>query len=154
MLVVTPRRPVKVRAESLQGPRRRDIREVGERLAEPISTWWALGGVAAVVGAVQAVMVLEPTPVNPDLPTPWYVTVPNVIVLYGIFVAIAGLLVRQRWGMAVSLLSAGIGLALVIACPVSGHHHFGLWWVGELAAFSAWTGVSLAGLRSRAAMRA
>jgi hypothetical protein len=158
MLVMTPRRPVKVRTEPWKGPRPLDIRArgraLGGRLAEPISTWWALWGVVTVFGAIQVAALLQPAAANPELPAPWYVAVPNYIVAYGILAAIGGMLIRQRWGMAVSLVCAGIGLALVVACPLSGHHHFGMWWAGELAVYGAWVGVSLAGLRSRAVPRA
>jgi hypothetical protein len=37
---------------------------------------------------------------------------------------------------------------MVVACPLSGHHTFGLWWVGEIFCLAAWAGISLAGLRS------
>lgn len=154
MLVMTPRRPVKVRTEPteharpLSHPRPpQDVRRLRDRLADPIPTAWALWGAVAMVGAIYAPTILEPAPANANLPTPWFVTLPNMVVVYGVLAALAGLFVRRRWGMAVSLLSAGIALALVVACPLSGHHHFGLWWVGELGCFGAWAGVSLAGLR-------
>jgi hypothetical protein len=38
----------------------------------------------------------------------------------------------------------------VVACPVSGHHAFGLWWYAELAVVVGMLGVSLAALGGRA----
>jgi peptidoglycan/LPS O-acetylase OafA/YrhL len=68
----------------------------------------------------------------------------------GMLAALAGLLARRRWGMALSLFAAGIAVVMVAGCPASGHHHFGLWWVGEMACMGGWAALSLAGLRSPA----
>jgi len=154
MLVMTPRRPVKPRAEVRVEPARPARRAAVVWLAEPIGNLWAAVGVVAMLGAPFAAKALEPLPVNPGQPDPWFVVLPSLVVAYGIMAAFGGLLVRRRWGMAVSLLSASIATTMVLACPISGHHHFGLWWAGELACFGAWAGVSLAGLRSRAAPQA
>jgi hypothetical protein len=148
MLVMTPRRPVKVRTEP-----RADARPLKDRLADQIPILWAVAGAAALIGANVAATMLEPVPANPDLPEPWFVALPSMIVAYAILAAGAGLLLRRRWGMALSLASASVAFTMVVACPISGHHHFGLWWVGELACISTWVGVSLAGLRCRPAPR-
>ncbi len=156
MLVMTPRRPVKIRTEPKpkEEARPRAARSLDERLAEPISVWWALGVAATLVGANFAAQALEPAAANPDLPQPWFVVLPSTVAAFGILAALAGLLARRRWGMGASLLAAGIGLVMVVACPVSGHHHFGMWWIGELACLGAWAGVSVAGLRATRAGRA
>jgi peptidoglycan/LPS O-acetylase OafA/YrhL len=143
MLVMTPRRPVRARTEP-----KAETRPLKDRLADQIPIVWAVWGAVALIGANVAATMLEPVPANPDLAQPWFVALPSTIVAFGILAAGAGLLVRRRWGMALSLGSAGIALAMVVACPLSGHHHFGLWWVGELACLGAWAGVGLAGLRA------
>jgi peptidoglycan/LPS O-acetylase OafA/YrhL len=150
MLVTTPRRPVRVHTEP-ERDAQRDTRPLHERLADQIPLLWALWGGLALIGANVAATVLEPAPADPSLPQPWFVALPSTMVALGILAAGAGLLLRRRWGMALSLVSAGIALVMVVACPLSGHHHFGLWWVGELACLGAWAAVSLAGLRSPAA---
>jgi hypothetical protein len=153
MLVMTPRRPVKLRTEVRAEPARPARRPLAVWLGEPITNLWAAAGVAALLGAYAAARALEPAPVNPDQPDPWFVALPKLLVAYGMLAAFAGLLTRRRWGMAASLLSASIATTMVLACPISGHHHFGLWWAGELACLGAWAAISVAGLRSRAAPR-
>jgi hypothetical protein len=151
MLVMTPRRPVKVRAEVRAEPKRSAPLE--ERLAEPISVRWALWGIVALVGANVAAWMLEPVAADPNLPQPWFVTLPSVVALLAMLGALGGLFARRRWGMALSLVAAGTAVVMVVACPLSGHHAFGMWWVGETAFLAAWAGVSLAGLRSGSARR-
>lgn len=150
MLVMTPRRPVDIRTEVRIKPER-DARPLDERLAEPIPDRWALWGIVALVGANLAAWMLEPVPANPNLPEPWFVALPSVVAMVAMLGALGGLLVRRRWGMALSLLAASIAVVMVVACPLSGHHTFGLWWVGEISCLAAWAGISLAGLRSGSA---
>ena len=141
MLVTTPSRTTKTRAVP------RTTRPPVE-LADPIPTRWAAAGIVALVGANVAAAVLEPLPANPAQPDPWFIPLLSMIVTLGMLAALGGLLARQRWGLAASALAGGISVAMVLACPLSGHHHFGLWWVGEIAAVAAWTGISLAGVRN------
>ncbi len=148
MLVTTPRRPVKVRTDRKRDERR-DLPPLRDRLAEPIPTHWAVWGIVALVGSNVAAAVLEPLPANPALPVPWFISLLDTVVVLAMLPALAGLLARRRWGMGLSLLAAGVTVAMVVGCPLSGHHHFGLWWVGEIAAFSAWAAVSLGGVRCR-----
>ena len=150
MLVMTPRRPVKIRTEVPVEPKK-SARSLDELLAERIDLRWALLGLVAMVGANIAAAMLEPAPANPNLPHPWFVTLTATVVTLAMLAAFGGLLARRRWGMALSLFSAAIGVVMVVACPLSGHHTFGLWWVGEIACMVAWAGVSLAGVRSSAA---
>lgn len=142
MLVTTPRRPVEVRTD-----RRQQARPLYGRLAEPIPTRWAVWGIVALVGSNIAAGLLEPVPANPDAPEPWLVSLFTTVAVLAMLPALGGLVVRRRWGMALSLFAAGVAVMLVVACPLSGHHHFGLWWVGEAAGMVAWAAVSVAGLR-------
>jgi hypothetical protein len=60
---------------------------------------------------------------------------------------ITGLAMQRRWGIGAAL-TAGVFLsAAVIACPISGHHTFGVWWFGEAACTAAIVGISLYALR-------
>jgi hypothetical protein len=147
MLVTTPSRPGKTRAV----PSRT---RAPSGLADPIPTRWAVAGIIALVGANVAGAVLEPLPADPGLPDPWFVTLPNMVAVLAMLAALGGLLARQRWGMATSSLAGAISVVMVLACPLSGHHHFGMWWVGEIACVAAWTGISLAGLRNAPNRRA
>jgi hypothetical protein len=141
MLVTTPR-PVKVRTH-----RWRDARPLHDRLADPIPTRWAVWGIVALVGSNIAAELLEPAPANPDAPEPWLVSLFGTLAVLAMLAALGGLLARRRWGMALSLFAAGVAVVFVVGCPLSGHHQFGLWWVGESAGMVAWAAVSVAGLR-------
>src|SRR5262245_45632597 len=144
MLVATPSRPVKARVRT---DRRQQAREWSDRLAEPIPMRWAVWGIVALVGANVAAGVLEPAPANPAAPEPVLVSLAGTVAVLAMLPALGGLLARRRWGMALSAFAATVAVVLVAGCPLSGHHHFGLWWVGEFAGMAAWAGVSLAGLR-------
>ena len=146
MLVTTPSRTIETRAVP------RATRPAVE-LADPIPTRWAAAGIVTLVGATVAAALLEPLPANPAQPDPWFIPLLSMIVTLGMLAALGGLLARQRWGLAVSALTGGISVAMVLACPLSGHHHFGLWWAGEIAAVGAWTAISLAGVRNAPARR-
>jgi hypothetical protein len=143
MLVVTPRRPVEVRTG-----RRIDLRGLADRLAEPITIRWAVLGIVALIGLNVAAGLLEPVPANPAQPDPWFINVLTTVIALAMLAALGGLLVRRRWGMCLSLFAASVAVVLVVGCPVSGHHHFGLWWVGETACIGAWAALSLVGFRS------
>jgi hypothetical protein len=141
MLVTTPTRPVKPKPRAVPVRARTPV-----ELSDPIPTRWAVAGFIALVGANVAAALLEPLPAT-TLPDPWFVVALNTISAVAMLAALGGLLARQRWGLAMSALAGGIGLVLVLGCPLSGHHHFGLWWVGEITAVAAWTALSLVGLR-------
>ena len=72
---------------------------------------------------------LEPTAQHPD---------PTIGVVLGyvmnvIFIAmLIGLALRRRWGLVASLGGAMLVTAMAVACPTSGHHRFGLWWLGQM----------------------
>lgn len=62
------------------------------------------------------------------------------------FATLVGLVVRRRWGLAVSLAGAVLATAASIACPVTGHHGFGAWWYGQMACMLALVVMSVAAL--------
>ena len=93
------------------------------------------GRVAAGVGvawlvAYEVAAALEPVTHRPE---PWYGVVLGVA-FHGLLAAmVVGLVMERRWGLVVSLATAGFFTALSVACPVSGHHPFGAWWFGQMA---------------------
>jgi hypothetical protein len=86
-------------------------------------------------------LVLEPTPAA-GAAQPWWAYVVSMGLLTGIVATFVGLQQRQRWGITASLAASSIFVAGVFACPASGHHAFGLWWVGEFAASLVVLGLS------------
>jgi len=55
----------------------------------------------------------------------------------------AGLMLRMRFALPASLGGAIVFVAASIACPVSGHHPIGMWWIGQLFCALALVGVSV-----------
>jgi hypothetical protein len=56
---------------------------------------------------------------------------------------VAGLVVRRRWGLLGALAASLLFTAESIACPLTGHHHFGTWWYAQMACALALVGISV-----------
>lgn len=84
---------------------------------------------------------LEPAPAA-DATQPWWAYVASMGLLGALAATFVGLGRRARWGITASLGASSIFAAGVFACPATGHHAFGLWWIGEFAASLALLGLS------------
>lgn len=121
--------------------------------AEPRARWTVPidGGLAGCLAAAWVVAyctagMLEPAPRDPAVMHAWYVTVINAVLLGSLIVMVGGLLARRRVGIFASVVATAAFATAVVACPITGHHSFGLWWFGELACVAgvaAATGVAL-----------
>ena len=134
-------RPEDVAAEA---PRRTEAPSTPAWLRERINVW-----VALAVGISWFVL----TPLAAAFEPATDQSEPLLGVLLGIsmdvlfVVMLVGLAVRRRWGLVASLGGAGLVTAMVVACPTSGHHQFGMWWFGEMACALALIAISAAALR-------
>lgn len=90
------------------------------------------GLAAAWLVGFPAALLLEPAALAQQ-PQPWWAHVLAIGVFAGIVAAVSGLLRGRAWAPGMSLVAAGAFAAGVFACPATGHHAFGLWWVGEFA---------------------
>ena len=114
------------------------------------------GGLAACLAAAWMVAycsaaMVEPAPNDPAVMHAWYATVINSVLLGSLFVMVLGLIARRRIGVAASAVATVAFAAAVIACPVTGHHAPGIWWIGQLACVAlvaVATGVTLHRTRS------
>src|SRR5215207_10040441 len=97
-------------------------------------------GIAWLV-AYQLAASLEPVTHQPE---PWYGVALGVAFMALIAGTAAGLIAQRRWGLVVSVAAAGFFTALSVACPVSGHHPFGAWWIGQMACALGMLGASVA----------
>ena len=123
-------------------------RPLGTRLQEPISAQWALTGMVAWVLGLAIGIAVEPPATNPNAVDPWFVSVLGTILLVSLFTTLAGLLLRRRWGLAASLVAAGLLVFSTVMCPVSGHHaNIGAWWVLQLGCGLGLLTASTLGLR-------
>jgi hypothetical protein len=120
------------------------------RLLAPIPARWAgVGAVAWVVGLAVGIAV-EPPPTNPDAVDPWFVSALGTLLLVALLGTFAGFWLRRRWSLAASLVAAGVLVVSTLACPVSGHHAVGAWWVVQLGGGLGLVAASALGLQRTA----
>jgi hypothetical protein len=60
---------------------------------------------------------------------------------------VVGLVMRRRWGLLAAVASSLLLTAESIACPLTGHHHFGTWWYAQMACALALVGITVFALR-------
>jgi len=127
--------------------------ERAPRLQRPtpeVSGLWAIAaGVAWVVG-YQTMIWLEPAPAQPDALPGFVLTAMTIVVNVGFLLVAVGLVRRARWAFTASAALALLVVGQVIACPVSGHHTMGLWWVAQAAIAVGLVVLSLAGWQAAA----
>ena len=117
------------------------------RLLAPITgRWAAIGGVAWVV-LLGIGIAVEPQPTNPNAVDPWFLNVLGAVLVAAVVATFAGFWQRQRWGLAASLLASGLLVVSTVACPASGHHTVGAWWVVQLGCGLGLATTSALGLR-------
>jgi len=124
----------------------------------PRARAWSNGlteGWAAVLGLGWPIVwwvlpYIEPRPVHPQaaLSTVEVVTVAGLLACLFVTSVLAG--TRRRAAAPAAVVTGLVSMTMVVSCPVSGHHHFGVWWLGELALVLAMLAVSVAGLRETA----
>jgi hypothetical protein len=102
----------------------------------------------AWVTVVGALLLLEPAPADASVPT--WAALLSTGWLAALVATLVGLASGTGWSLRASAATAGAGIALAGACAQTGHHA-GLWWVTELAAFTALLAVTAAALRRGAA---
>lgn len=126
-----------VREVRLPGPptAATDPRRISRRTSYTLSVAW--------LATLAISWVLEPVPAS-NAAEPWWAGVAALGLFAALMATFAGLARRMRWGVTASLVGSSIFLAGVFACPATGHHAFGLWWIGEFAAATALVGVSAA----------
>jgi hypothetical protein len=106
----------------------------------PLRIAAVLGGAWLVLGGLS--MALEPAPANPDA-FPWYANVLAYLFLWTAGATLAGLAGRRRFGIGASIGAATVMTASSVACPLSGHHAFGPWWIGQITASLVLVGLSV-----------
>jgi hypothetical protein len=88
---------------------------------------------------------LEPVPTQPDAVPSALSTVLSFVLLGLLGLAVSGLIRGERWGYTASAGAAFMLTGMSVACPVTGHHAMGLWWVGQAGIAVGLMALSLAG---------
>jgi peptidoglycan/LPS O-acetylase OafA/YrhL len=102
----------------------------------------------AWIVVLAAIFLFEPAPSNPNAAVPRWGQLLLSGFMAGFFATTYGLASRRVWGAGASLVTAGFGVAIAVACAAT-EHHSGFWWGYELASFSALSMLSIAALRHR-----
>ena len=120
------------------------VRPVGTRrpLSGPVEGGWAARLGLAWVVLFTAALALEPAPAQPQTVVPLYADVIGATFMAFLFATAAGLTARRRWGVAATIGGAVRFLGMSVACPATGHHDAGMWWIGQLACATALLGAS------------
>jgi hypothetical protein len=119
--------------------RKSNGRQLSRSIAVTLIVAWAVGFPLALA--------LEPTPADVGA-VPWWSFFIEIGLLTSIAAAFVGLAKGMRSGAGASFVAASIFTAGVFACPATGHHAIGLWWIGEFA-----IALSLVALSARAYLR-
>jgi hypothetical protein len=116
-------------------------------LQDRVPPGWAYGLLAGWYGLFVLAQLLEPeADVHHGL-LAWIGIALSVVFAGALLVAAIGLAVRQRWGLVASLGAAGLLVADSIACPLTGHHEFGTFFVVQGVGAVALAGLSIRALR-------
>jgi hypothetical protein len=117
---------------------------------ERLRVGWALAlglgwPLTFVVGAA-----LEPAPAEPEAAVPLVVALSALLFLAALAGTVLAAAIRHPLAAPMGVVAGVVSLAFSVACPVSGHHALGLWWVAQLGTTAAMLGVCVAALGRRA----
>lgn len=121
-------------------------RQRERRIDDRLGHGWPLATAAAWVVGIGTILLLQPAPADPEAAS----TLGQVLALAvatGLSVTVLGLAGRYRFGLGAAAATGAAMLAASIACPVSGHHTFGTWWLAELGILAGLTTLGVVGYR-------
>jgi hypothetical protein len=78
------------------------------------------------------------------------VTLAQLVYLTALAGAVVAAAVQHPVAAPAAVVAGILALVFSVACPVSGHHALGLWWVAQMAIAVAMLAVSVAALSRRA----
>ena len=116
------------------------------RFDDRVGRGWAIATAAAWIVGISVILAISPEPADPAAASTLAEALGMLIAL-GMSITVLGLATRHRFGFAAAAGTGGTLLLMSLACPVSGHHTFGAWWLGELAIVTGLTALGIAGYR-------
>lgn len=144
MLETEATTPVTPDHQPAEEPTQRRLTDTRSWLLERVDGRIAAGVAVAWVVLTQIAVELEPRS-QFELPLISVVLVLSMNAL--LITMVAGLVMRRRWGLLAAVASSLLLTAESIACPLTGHHHFGAWWYGQMACAITLVGVTVFALR-------
>jgi len=113
--------------------------------------WAALLGVGWPI-ALWICSALEPPATHPEAVAPPLVQLGSFALSVALLVTVAAALGRHPIAAGAAVATGVITLGFSLACPVSGHHNYGPWWIAQLSVTAATLAASALALghRSRA----
>jgi hypothetical protein len=116
-------------------------------LQDEVTGRWAFSLLAAWYALFLLAQYLQPEAHDVSAVLEWIGIAFSVAFTAALLVAGIGLAMRRRWGLVASIAAAGLLVADSIACPMTGHHHFGAWVVIQAVGSVALAGASIRALR-------
>ncbi len=117
------------------------------RWLSPVDPPLAFAIFTAGVVLVGLARFLQPPAVHPDAGVPLWMLAVDTSVWGGLCIGGIGLVRFRRIGLLGAAVAAGGLIVESAACILTGHHTFGVWWLGQIACVSAFAGVVHAGMR-------
>jgi hypothetical protein len=133
--------------ERTQQDERAPRRDTRAWLQDEVAGRWAFGLLGAWYALFLLARYLEPEPHDVSAVLEGIGIAFSVVFTATLLVAGIGLAMRRRWGLVASLGAAGLLVADSVACPMTGHHHFGAWVVVQVVGSVALAGASIRALR-------
>jgi hypothetical protein len=118
----------------------------GERLR----VGWALALGVGWPLTFMAGAALEPVPADPQAPVPLVVALASLVFLAALAGTVLAAAVRHPVAAPAGAVAGIVSLVFSVACPVSGHHALGLWWLAQMGVTTAMLAVCIAALGRRA----
>jgi hypothetical protein len=115
-------------------------------MGERLRVGWAL---ALGLGWPLTFMVsaaLEPVPAEPEAAVPLVVALASLLFLAALAGAVIAAAVRHPVAAPAGVVAGVVALVFSVACPVSGHHALGPWWVAQIGITTAMLAVCVAAL--------
>ena len=95
-----------------------------------VSRAWSIALAASWLVALPVIDWLEPAAREA---TPWWGSIVQIGFTALIVATFAGLVRRKTFGVGTSVVGSLVLTTGAFLCPATGHHAFGLWWIGQFA---------------------